>query len=350
MKDREFLDLLGDIDQEIIDDAAPKFGEKAIVTRKKSFSWTKCVAVAACCAVILCGALAVGPMLGKLLSYGISDGEPEKNDVGEETFDRDNGIIFGDSVNDGFVGGEDIENAEPDNGIEDEVPSYRPGDENADVDPDFGVDGEEDVLPDIGEVESETTFDEGKEETDLGGFVTDNSSGDQMKDDEDEHGRFLLALEENGLYGELTFETNVAYWQNSTFYPKGIYLNPRLLLLLTDVFYCADGEVVTVENILELADESVSFNHIGFDEYNCIITVYDNGYVSLFDTFYDLGIDITEKILYNVKTDGVPHGDISWNEREDCWESGKAEKEEKDTETFDSEDHGYGQDVFEEEP
>ena len=347
MKDREFLEILGDIDQEIIDDAAPRLVEKLLVKRKKSVFWTKYVAVAACCAFILVGVLAAGPMLGKIIFPGVYESESDKNDVGEDTFDRNNGIIFGDADKDGLVGGENVENAEPDNGIDVEEPSYSLGDENADVYPDFGGDGEEDV----DKTEGETWFDEGKEETDLGGLVPDDGDCGQDKDDEAEKDRFLLALEEKGLYGELTFDTNVAYWQDSAFYPKGIYLNPRLLLGLTDVFYCADGEFVTVENISDLADESVSFSHSGADGYSCIIAVYDNGYVSLFDTFYDLGIEITDKILYNVKTDGVPHGDFSWNERENCWESGKVEKEENETESesVDSEDYGNGEDVFEEE-
>jgi hypothetical protein len=73
--------------------------------------------------------------------------------------------------------------------------------------------------------------------------------------------------------------------------------------------------------------------------------VYDNGYVHLIDTYYDIGTDYTDKILYNVKTDGVAHEDYYWDQNEECWVSGrKPESDESETFPWESIDTGYGDD------
>lgn len=74
MKNKDLLNILGDIDENLVADAAPDFDKvrgpvKATPThkhRKNSRTWVKFVAVAACCSLIVCGVLAAGPIFNKI--------------------------------------------------------------------------------------------------------------------------------------------------------------------------------------------------------------------------------------------------------------------------------------------
>ena len=321
MKKKDFLDLLGDIDGDIVEDAAPKQSLSKISSTNKGTLRIKLLAVVACSAIILFGAFAAAKIIEKQILFDAF--ESNSNNFGKENDEYSNAI----TEKDDQAGGDNAENAEHDNGIN------APGDDDCDVYPDF-VDEDNDS-PNYGSDDRETTFDEGVEDTYFDGYIPDNGGAYPPENDNNENKSFLLALEEYELYGELNFSTRVSYWMDSPIYPDGIYLNHQLIMGLTDVLYWADGNAVDDENISESAHESVSFIHSGYDEFTCVITVYDNGYLYMFDTFYDVGIDITYKILHNVKSDGVPLGNVSWNGRENCWESKVVEEEKKEQESSD---------------
>ena len=66
MKKRDLLDMLGDIDPDMIDDAAPDFGKKRRNKRPQN-TYMKAIAIAACCTLILCGAMVAAPMINKIV-------------------------------------------------------------------------------------------------------------------------------------------------------------------------------------------------------------------------------------------------------------------------------------------
>ena len=153
----------------------------------------------------------------------------------------------------------------------------------------------------------------------------------------------MRALSENKLEdGGDYIDYSVNYWQNSDVHPTAIYLNYKLLQAMIEVLYSVDGYSVEVQDIEKIANESVGFRYINSSGIY-LITVYDNGYVHLIDTYYDVGTDYTDKILYNVKTDGVAHEDYYWDQNEECWVSGrKPESDESETFPWESIDTGRG--------
>ena len=61
MKKRDFLNIFGDIDDELIEDAAPSFEKKSVPAKnKRKTSWMKYAAIAACCVLILSGVMISG--------------------------------------------------------------------------------------------------------------------------------------------------------------------------------------------------------------------------------------------------------------------------------------------------
>ena len=66
MKKRDLLDMLGDIDSDMIDDAAPDFSKKRRKKRPQN-TYMKAIAIAACCTLILCGAMVAAPVINKIV-------------------------------------------------------------------------------------------------------------------------------------------------------------------------------------------------------------------------------------------------------------------------------------------
>ena len=66
MKNRDLLDMLGDIDDGMIEDAAPDFSIKRRKKRPQNL-YVKIIAIAACCTLILCGAMVAAPVINKIV-------------------------------------------------------------------------------------------------------------------------------------------------------------------------------------------------------------------------------------------------------------------------------------------
>ena len=90
MKKKDFLDLLGDIDGELVEDAAPKTRDDITLLRRKTTPWIKFITVAACCAFIICGVFVAGNLIEKQIYF---DGyESDVNNLGEESKEHSNGV------------------------------------------------------------------------------------------------------------------------------------------------------------------------------------------------------------------------------------------------------------------
>lgn len=157
------------------------------------------------------------------------------------------------------------------------------------------------------------------------------------------HYTFSRALSENKLEnGGDHIDYSVNYWQNSDVHPTAIYLNYKLLQAMIEVLYSADGYSVKPPDIEKIANESVGFRYIDVSGIH-LITVYDNGYVHLIDTYYDVGTEYTNKILYNVKAKGTAFESYYWDRDEECWVSGrKPESDEIESFPWESIDTGRG--------
>ncbi len=87
MKNRDLLDMLGDIDDGMIEDAAPDFSIKRRKKRPQNLHM-KIIAIAACCTLILCGAMVAAPVINKIVYPDIETtetgmiGTEESEDVG----------------------------------------------------------------------------------------------------------------------------------------------------------------------------------------------------------------------------------------------------------------------------
>jgi len=72
MNNKDLLNIFGEIDEDLIEDAAPiRNSEKNPKPRKARFDWTRYVAVAACCALILSGVMMSRSIIDKLGSSDI---------------------------------------------------------------------------------------------------------------------------------------------------------------------------------------------------------------------------------------------------------------------------------------
>lgn len=155
-------------------------------------------------------------------------------------------------------------------------------------------------------------------------------------------------FELNGLIGSLRFENRVDYFESYIgFSPRSLTLDDNLLYSIADVLYVADGEELPIYSENEaMRREYVGFTHC--DDYGSKlqVTVYSNGYVLLGTSIYDVGVEITGKIISVVKTDGEAPEDMFWNENEQCWQTYCPEDEEHvENDTVNSENYGYGVDI-----
>lgn len=109
MKNKELLEIIGDIDGELIEDAAPNFEKtSATVRKKRNMGWVKYAAIAACCTLVLSGVMIAEPLFDMInnpdvlesgLDFGTSTDMSEmttlvENDDGENTFiESDVGVM-----------------------------------------------------------------------------------------------------------------------------------------------------------------------------------------------------------------------------------------------------------------
>ena len=110
MKNKDLLNILGDIDEDMIEDAAPSFSNGGRVIKRKKRTSMKIVAVAACCALIVCGVVMLLSVLDKIddpTPHPDSDTtNTERNETEESTSEKD--------TSDGFLPDESESSAEQD--------------------------------------------------------------------------------------------------------------------------------------------------------------------------------------------------------------------------------------------
>ena len=96
MKKRDLLDMLGDIDPDMIDDAAPDFSKKRRKKRPQN-TYMKAIAIAACCTLILCGAMVAAPVINKIVYPDVATtdtGETGSVQATEDGHEGNNGPIY----------------------------------------------------------------------------------------------------------------------------------------------------------------------------------------------------------------------------------------------------------------
>ena len=82
MKNRDLLDMLGDIDDGMIEDAAPDVSIKRRKKRPQNH-YMKLIAIAACCTLILCGAMVAAPVINKIVYPDVATTETGAGEVTE---------------------------------------------------------------------------------------------------------------------------------------------------------------------------------------------------------------------------------------------------------------------------
>ncbi len=82
MKNRDLLNMLGDIDDGMIEDAAPDFSIKRRKKRPQNH-YMKLIAIAACCTLILCGAMVAAPVINKIVYPNVATTETGAGEVTE---------------------------------------------------------------------------------------------------------------------------------------------------------------------------------------------------------------------------------------------------------------------------
>ena len=122
MKNRELLDILGEIDGELIEDAAPVASTERVARPKKfNFGWIKPVSIAASCVIVLGGIIAAKPVYDLINSSDID--APETLESQEADGD------INESPDDGEQADPPSVNDPPSEG---NPPSDEPGDEDFD--------------------------------------------------------------------------------------------------------------------------------------------------------------------------------------------------------------------------
>ena len=287
MNNKDLLDALGEIDEELVEEASPILKAAKISAPKKlNFGWIKPVAVVASCVIILSGAMIARPLLDMINSPDIY-----------ETGDNDSQAEVEGDMNEGV----------------DESPE----DQGSPSIPNFGgnVEGEppEDVQPD------------GFGSGDNGGDG-ENSPYDGPVDEgvSDPLPAFAAIVES---MGKLEFFETVRYHENILgFAPSRFTLGADLLQGIADVLYSCNGLRVYGVNVDALADEMVVLEHTG--ENSTGFAVYSNGYIGVHGIYYFVGEEYTQKIINIVKTEGKSPEGIYWNEDDECWQTHGPEDEE----------------------
>lgn len=287
MKNRELLDILGEIDGELIEDAAPVASTERVVQPKKfNFGWIKPVSIAAFFVIVLGGIIAAKPIYDLMNSSDIEMPDPFESQ--EEA--------------DGDI------NESPDDGEQEEPPSVN--DPPSEGNPPNGEPGDGDIAngePGDGDIDEGDMEDNGQE-----------PEKEPGKEPEVEKNSGFSELIES--IGALKLHETVRYNENKTgFAPPRFTLDDDLLEGIAGVLYMCNGEPVYGLSFEDLGDENVVLEHTG--ENSTGFAVYKNGYIGVNGLYYDVGAEFTEKIINIVKTDGkVPDG-FFWNEEEDCWQT-----------------------------
>lgn len=75
MNKRDLLNILGEIDEKMIEDAAPNFSKKRNSISKDIKFRMRLIAVAACCSLILCGAIVAAPLINRIVYPDVDTAE-----------------------------------------------------------------------------------------------------------------------------------------------------------------------------------------------------------------------------------------------------------------------------------
>lgn len=363
MKSRELLDALGEIDQELIEDAAPDAcGAKKKSKRNLVF---KSVAVAACFALILCGTFAARPLFDK---------------VNEPAMGKESDIFESDALGDG-------ENpAKNDNDVEDAIKSTEEERNDIDTSDRYSPIESDGEMGSYGEMQTEYCEPFLQLVGGLEGF--DNYSLTQISLSEDRVGEKIAEIninyswsdvrdeiivcnadvfkiidrdgsislcyrytEANGLYdidnyyymnvNQVDFERlsevfrvtrideNASFSDTASYNKKSQYsycdrftIPEELSREIISALKSCDGEVdneITYGELLSLSDERATFNFSQSD-YSVYMEVTSGGYIYcnfLGSRAFYIGPDATRKII-DLVLSGEPVGYV-WNEEYSEW-------------------------------
>ena len=271
MNNKDLLDILGEIDEELVEDAAPSEKREEIgkspAPKKIGFAWVKPLSIAAGFVLIICGVLASKPLFDRINSPNLVD--PEETDESQGEFWGD----VNESPNDG-----DVEDAPFEEGVggDDNNSEGSASGETPPLPPEYNVSGGEDNKEDFSE-----EIDEG-------------FAGEPMP----ELG-FASLIDE---LGALDIYETVRYNTTIPGAPKRYKLEANLLEGIAGVLYICDGEPVYGLSAEDLGAESVVLEHEG--ENSVGFEVHKNGYIAVNCIYYYVGEEYTEKIIEIVKTEG----------------------------------------------
>ena len=147
--------------------------------------------------------------------------------------------------------------------------------------------------------------------------------------------------------GEVELNKTVRYSETVIgFAPSHFTLNADMLEAICEVLYICNGTPVYDKDIDAEAEEQVILENVG--EYTVGFAVYSNGYIGVNGIYYEVGTELTQKIINIVKTEGKAPSNMFWNEKDECWQTYGPEDEGYVEEApAESVDQGYGEDVYE---
>ena len=290
MNNKDLLDIFGEIDEELVEDAAPVEKKEAIgkapAPKKISFAWVKPVSIAAGFVLIICGVLASKSLFDRINSSDLID--PGETDETQGEFDG--GV--NESPNDG-----DLEGVPDDDNVEGS-PDYgdnevSPPQGNGGVEEDDGQDSSgSDCTSPVVPVPPVGDGPENEEET--------KESGDVWDEPIDPLSDFAAIIHD---IGRLSFINTVRYNNSlSGSAPPRFTLDGDLLQGIADVLYICNGEPVYGLSSEDLGGESVVLEHAG--ENSVGFEVHINGYIAVNCIYYYVGEEYTVKIIEIVKTEG----------------------------------------------
>ena len=127
--------------------------------------------------------------------------------------------------------------------------------------------------------------------------------------------------------GEVKLDKTVRYRETVIgFAPSHFTLNADMLEAICEVLYICNGTPVYDKDIDGEADECVILANTG--KYTVGFAVYSNGYIGVNGIYYEVGTELTQKIINIVKTEGESPEGIYWNEDDECWQTYGPEDEE----------------------
>ena len=329
MKKRDFLDLFGEIDPDIVDDAAPD--KNKVQRAPKTIPYRKIIASVACCALILGGVIATIPIFDDILHPNTHSNGSHNNNASEieteidsrpslETdfvemppYNFDENIVC--NINDDNFSGYSFASLEC---VESII-----GDKLGDYSVNFnGIDGE---LLYVGNAEIfEIKGIDGSvmlcySFTDAGGYCEENKYW-YFPNYEISYNSLADMLSKFNFGENLKIQSKCTYGDNTRehYYTK-YDISDAQKQKLGEILMSSSSAVETMS--FECA-ESVQFTLRSPEfDYGITFSVLDNGYVSvgIFKKYYfEIGIENAGEIIEIVKS-GVPTEGFEWVEEESIW-------------------------------